>query len=145
MAVIASFGVVLAAVYMLAVVQKMFFGPVTNSKNRGLNDLNVRETLALAPLVAFVFVIGFFPNLFLSRMTESAEAVVDRFEEQKRAMNALGKDATDPVLSPRRGGPLEIGYPEGPPGAKKDEAAPSEQAMNQPAPGAQARPAGVAQ
>src|SRR4030095_7897285 len=59
MAVIASFGVVLAAVYMLACVQKMFFGRVTTTKNRELNDLTVRETLALAPLVAFVFVIGF--------------------------------------------------------------------------------------
>jgi NADH-quinone oxidoreductase subunit M len=142
MAVIASFGVVLAAVYMLGVVQKMFFGPITNAKNRGLNDLNVRETLALAPLVALVFVIGFFPNIFLSRSTESVQAVVDRYEEGKREMNKLDKDATEPVLADRRGGPLEVGYPEKPAGAK-DAAAPSEQALNQPAGAAPAQPAGA--
>ncbi|HEX6277229.1 MAG TPA: NADH-quinone oxidoreductase subunit M [Polyangiaceae bacterium] len=129
MAVIASFGVVLAAVYMLGVTQKMFFGPVTNPKNRGLNDLNTRETLALAPLIALVFVIGFFPNIFLSRMTESAQAVVDRFNDGRSALFALGQDATDPVLTPRRGGPLEIGYPEKPGGA--DGEAPKVQALNQ--------------
>ena len=47
---------------MLSVVQKMFFGPLTNPKNKHLPDLNARETLALAPLVALIFVIGFFPN-----------------------------------------------------------------------------------
>ncbi|HVR21524.1 MAG TPA: NADH-quinone oxidoreductase subunit M [Polyangiaceae bacterium] len=132
MAVLASFGVVLAAVYMLSVVQKMFFGPLTNPKNRGLNDVNARETLALAPLVALVFIIGFFPNIFLSRMTESAQAVVDRFNDGRAALVALGPDAKDPVLTPRRGGPLDKGFPENPQPAKA-EAAPSEQALNQPA------------
>jgi NADH-quinone oxidoreductase subunit M len=133
MAVLASFGVVLAAVYMLSVVQKMFFGPVTNPKNRGLNDVNAREVLALAPLVALVFVIGFFPNIFLSRMTESAQAVVDRFNDGRAALNALGRDATEPALTPRRGGPLDKGYPENPnPEPAKAEAAPGEQALNQP-------------
>jgi NADH-quinone oxidoreductase subunit M len=132
MAVIASFGVVLAAVYMLGVVQKMFFGPLTNAKNRGLNDLNVRETLALAPLVAMVFVIGFFPNIFLSRMAESAQAVVERYNDQKFARNALGKDATEPVLTPRRGGPLDVGYPENP-NPPKPAGAEGAQALNQPA------------
>jgi NADH-quinone oxidoreductase subunit M len=117
---------------MLGVVQKMFFGPLTNSKNRGLNDLNVRETLALAPLVAMVFVIGFFPNVFLSRMAESAESVVERYEEQKLARNALGKDATEPVLTRPRGGPLEVGYPENPNPPKPD-GAEGAQALNQPA------------
>jgi NADH-quinone oxidoreductase subunit M len=130
MAVLASFGVVLAAVYMLSVVQKMFFGPLNNSKNRGLNDLNVRETLALAPLVVLVFVIGFFPNLFLSRMTESSEAVVRRFNQGRFELNKLGPEATEPALSARLGGPLERGFPENPNPPKADEAAPAEQAMN---------------
>jgi NADH-quinone oxidoreductase subunit M len=132
-AVMASFGVVLAAVYMLHVVQKMFFGPLTNPKNRGLNDLNVRETLALAPLVVLVFVIGFFPNVFLSRTTDGANAVIDRFHEGRRAYLELDRDATEPVLMPRRGGPLERGFPVDPkPKPPAGEAAPGEQALNQP-------------
>jgi len=91
--------------------------------------------LALSPLVALVFVIGFFPNLFLSRMTESAQAVVDRFNDGRSALFALGPDATEPALTPRRGGPLDIGYPEKPETAKT-EGAPGEQALNQPAGGA---------
>ncbi len=64
----AAAGVILAAVYMLGVVQKMFFGPLTNPKNKGLHDLNRREILVLAPLVAMIFVIGLFPNVFLDRI-----------------------------------------------------------------------------
>ncbi|HSU38889.1 MAG TPA: hypothetical protein VLJ38_04945, partial [Polyangiaceae bacterium] len=112
----AAFGVVLAAVYMLSVAQKMFFGPLTNEKNRGLNDLNMRETIALAPLVALVFVLGFFPNIFLSRMSAATDTLIDRFTESRKAYAGLGPDS-DPILQPRRGGPFERGYPEGPPQA----------------------------
>jgi len=135
---IAAFGVVLAAVYMLGVTQKMFFGPLTNDKNRHLNDMNVRETLAVAPLIALVFVIGFFPNIFLSRMTETTDAIVDRYRTARAASNGQGPDA-EPVLQPRRGGPLEIGYPEDP-HPKAEPAAPEggAEAMNA------ARPAGGA-
>jgi NADH-quinone oxidoreductase subunit M len=64
----AAFGVILAAVYMLSVVQRVFFGPLTKAENKHLTDISPRETLAVAPLIVFVFVIGFFPNLFLDRM-----------------------------------------------------------------------------
>jgi NADH-quinone oxidoreductase subunit M len=129
----AAFGVVLAAVYMLSVAQKMFFGPLTNEKNRGLNDLNVRETIALAPLVALVFVLGFFPNIFLSRMADATDMLIDRFTAARMAYSGMGPDA-EPQLQPRRGGPFERGYPEGPPkpGSGSDEG--EHQALNLPAP-----------
>jgi NADH-quinone oxidoreductase subunit M len=120
----AAFGVVLAAVYMLSVVQKTFFGPITNDKNRGLNDLNVRETLALAPLIALIFVIGLFPNIFLSRTAEATAAVIDRFRAGREAYQEMGS-SREAVLQPRRGGPLERGYPENP-----DEPEPAPQAAN---------------
>jgi NADH-quinone oxidoreductase subunit M len=119
---------------MLSVTQKMFFGPLTNDKNRRLNDMNVRETLAIAPLVALVFVIGLFPNIFLSRMTETTEAIVERYREARAAFQGHAPDA-DPELQPRRGGPLEIGYPEDPQ-KKAEPAAPERgaEAMNAPRP-----------
>jgi NADH-quinone oxidoreductase subunit M len=110
----AAFGVVLAAVYMLGMVQKVFFGKITNEKNRGLNDMNVRETLAIAPLIALIFVIGFFPKLFLDRMTESTDAVLDRYNDGRANFPRAGADRTEAELLPRRGGPLERGYPEKP-------------------------------
>jgi NADH-quinone oxidoreductase subunit M len=128
-AVTASFGVVLAAVYMLSVAQKMFFGPLTNDKNRGLNDLNVRETIALAPFVALIFVLGLFPNVFLSRMTDATEAVLTRFSEARRVSQTM-RPGEGALLQSRRGGPYERGYPEGP---KKPTPTPAEggaEAMN---------------
>jgi hypothetical protein len=103
----------------------MFFGPITNDKNRGLNDLNVRETLAIAPFIALVFVLGLFPNIILSRTAEATTAVIDRFRAGREAYQEMGS-AREPVMQPRRGGPLEIGYPEAP-GAKAD---PAPQAAN---------------
>lgn len=121
-AVFASLGVILAAVYMLHVVQKMFFGPIDNAKNEHLSDLDSRETVALAPLIALVFVIGLFPNLLLSRTTESVNAVLDYFVSgrmQYEEHAGMG----NPVLRPSRGGPLEQGYPEAPAGKQGQVAA----------------------
>jgi len=76
----AAAGVILAAVYMLYVVQKMFFGPLSNPKNKRLPDLTPRESLALAPFVLMIFVIGFFPSIFLDRMKESVLLHYNQFK-----------------------------------------------------------------
>jgi len=126
---VASAGVILAAVYMLGVVQKMFFGPLSNQKNKRLPDLNPRETIAVAPLIALIFVIGLFPNLFLSRMTDSVTAVLERYQDGHKAFMDAG-DARSASIMPRKGGALEQGYPEAP-GKKTDGAAPVQaQALN---------------
>jgi NADH-quinone oxidoreductase subunit M len=136
-AILASAGVILAAVYMLSVVQKMFFGPLSNPKNKHLPDLNVRETIALAPLVAFIFVLGLFPALLTDRMKDGVDAVLERYREGRGAFQEMTPDVTQAKLLPRTGGALEQGYPEPPGGAEKP---PS------PAPaGAQALNAGEAQ
>jgi NADH-quinone oxidoreductase subunit M len=117
---LAAAGVILAAVYMLSVVQKMFFGPLTNEKNSHLPDVNVRESVAISPLIALVFLIGFFPSLFLNRMTESVQSTIDRYAEGRIAW-MQGDEAAPASLRPRRGGPLETGYPL-PPATGKQEA-----------------------
>jgi NADH-quinone oxidoreductase subunit M len=122
-------GVILAAVYMLSVVQRMFFGPLTNPKNKRLKDINAREIIALAPLIAMIFVIGWFPSLFTSRMSEGVEAVLDRYRSHRQAWVET-RDNSFATLTPRRGGPLERGYPEDP--KKKAEGA--AQALNVEAP-----------
>jgi NADH-quinone oxidoreductase subunit M len=76
----AALGVILGAVYMLAVVQKMFLGPITKRENELLPDLNRRELLAVAPLVIMIFVIGLFPNLLLSRMRDACLRVAGDLE-----------------------------------------------------------------
>jgi NADH-quinone oxidoreductase subunit M len=61
-------GVILAAVYILFMFQKMFLGPVTNKENEGLKDLNWREIATLAPLIVFIFWIGLYPKPFFELM-----------------------------------------------------------------------------
>ena len=75
-AAIATFGVVLAAAYMLRLFNKMMFGPITHEENRRLPDLTAKEVLILAPLVVLMILIGFAPNLFLLPMEPTLEALV---------------------------------------------------------------------
>jgi len=130
---LASAGVILAAVYMLSVVQRVFFGPLSNPKNQRLTDMNVRETVAVAPLIALIFIIGLFPNLFLSRMGDGVSAVLERYKESREAYLEIG--ASDAAkLTDRHGGSLEQGYPEAP-SKKTDAPAPVQaQALNAEAP-----------
>jgi NADH-quinone oxidoreductase subunit M len=95
----AAAGVILAAVYMLSVVQKMFFGPLTNPKNKHLPDLTVRESLALAPLVLLIFVIGLFPGIFLDRMKDSVALAYNQFKTVS-AQAILFADDQDAKLLP---------------------------------------------
>jgi NADH-quinone oxidoreductase subunit M len=106
----------------------MFFGPLDNPKNQRLRDMNVREIVAVSPFVALVFVIGFFPNLFLSRMAPSTEAVVERYTEGRNSFLKLDPERTESVLMPRRGGPLERGYPQ--PKTQVDESKAEASALN---------------
>jgi NADH-quinone oxidoreductase subunit M len=110
----AAFGVVLAAVYMLSMVQKVFFGPLKNRANAHLPDLSVRETVALAPLVVLVFVIGFFPRVFLDKMSDAVGAAVEHYRDGRMEYLKQSPEATRPVLMPRLGGNLDTGYPEAP-------------------------------
>lgn len=75
----AALGVILGAVYMLTVAQKMFFGPLDNPKNRKLPDLTRREGIALAPLVVLIFVIGLFPRIFTEPMHVTIEPWIRDF------------------------------------------------------------------
>jgi NADH-quinone oxidoreductase subunit M len=98
----AAVGVILGAVYMLMVVQKMFFGPVTHKKNRRLPDLSARELVSLAPLTMMIFVIGVFPNVFLSQIKGAAERVQSDFEARVD-MNPPPRFYEGPMkLMPRR-------------------------------------------
>ena len=77
---IAAIGVILAAVYMLWMFQRMFLGEVTNPKNRGLLDLSRREILIMAPLVILIFWIGLYPAPFLRLLSPSVEALASSLQ-----------------------------------------------------------------
>jgi NADH-quinone oxidoreductase subunit M len=70
--------VILAAVYMLWMYQRVMFGEVTHEANKYLRDLTLREVLVLAPVVLLVIWIGMYPQPFLKRMEASTRALVER-------------------------------------------------------------------
>jgi len=78
----AATGVILAAIYMLHAVSKLFWGPLSNPKNENLKDIGTREMLTLAPLVLLVFWIGFFPGTFLDKMTPSVGNFITSFQSK---------------------------------------------------------------
>jgi NADH-quinone oxidoreductase subunit M len=72
--------VILSAVYMLWMFQRVNYGTVTNPKNEKLQDLTTREWAAVLPLVAVAILMGVLPNLFLAPMEPSVKRVVQRME-----------------------------------------------------------------
>jgi NADH-quinone oxidoreductase subunit M len=65
---VAGTGVILSAVYMLWMFQRVNYGPITNAKNKGLRDLSVREWFVIAPVCAMAIVMGVVPGVFLTPM-----------------------------------------------------------------------------
>jgi NADH-quinone oxidoreductase subunit M len=74
-------GVVLAAAYMLRLLQRVAYGGTRNPDHAGLKDLDLREVLTLAPLLIFVFWIGLHPEPF----TRVLHTSVRHLLEQARA------------------------------------------------------------
>ena len=65
LAAFAATGVILSAVYMLWMFQRVNYGDVTNAKNRSLPDLTPREWTMMVPTIAMCIVMGVLPGVFL--------------------------------------------------------------------------------
>ena len=76
-AVIATFGIVLAALYVLIPVQRALHGPTTPG-NENLADLNLREKLAIAPVIAVIVFLGFYPAPALNIINPAAAHVLSQ-------------------------------------------------------------------
>ena len=81
----ASAGLVLGAVYMLWMFQRVIFGPLRHEENAGLRDLGRREIAVLVPVVAMIVVMGVYPRPFLRAMEPSVKALVARIEARRSA------------------------------------------------------------
>lgn len=75
-AVLATFGIVLAALYILIPVQKALHGPTTPG-NENLPDLNLREKFAVAPVMAIIIALGFYPAPLLNVINPVAKQVIE--------------------------------------------------------------------
>ena len=85
-AAIAALGVILAAVYMLTMYQRMFLGPVGHEENKGLRDIRMREVITLLPLVVFIFWIGLYPKPFFDLMGPSVDKLAQTLQAAAVAM-----------------------------------------------------------
>lgn len=73
---VAAIGVIVGAVYVLVMVQRIFFGPV-NDKGAPVTDLDWSESSVLLPLVLVCVVLGFFPQTLLGRITPAVDATLE--------------------------------------------------------------------
>ena len=98
---LAGTGVIFAAVYLLWMVQRVFFGKITNDKNRRLSDLDWREIALIAPLLFLMVFMGVYPRPFLDASRESVTAI------QKRVMHRAGGEV-DQHASAAEGTPAAV-------------------------------------
>jgi len=111
--VIATSGVILSAVYMLWMFQRVMFGELDNPKNQKLLDLNAREIGIMLPLLALIFIMGVYPNPFIEKMQPAinkliAQTKTSSMTAQLPATTAL--PAGHPVIAPEQS-PVEQNNP----------------------------------
>jgi NADH-quinone oxidoreductase subunit M len=117
-----ALGVILGAVYMLLLVEKVFFGGMKNPANRALRDLSVREGFVLAPMIILIVVMGLAPQPFLEPAKPAVDRLLARFQAAEQRLGrgpqvgtvvpaiAVRAGAQAPAPSPA---PLEIVVPTG--------------------------------
>ncbi len=103
MAALAAVGVILGAVYMLLLVQRLFFGPIHKEENRSLPDMSVREGFVLAPMIALILVMGLLPQPFLEPMKPAVDRLVARFQAAETKLGGGPQVGTVPSASSRPG------------------------------------------
>lgn len=84
---LATLGVILAAVYLLTMFEKVFLGPVTLEENKSLKDITPREILTLLPLILLIFWIGLYPAPFYTLLNPTVEKLVSVVQTAATALH----------------------------------------------------------
>jgi NADH-quinone oxidoreductase subunit M len=85
--ILSSTAVILAAVYLLWLYQRVMTGPIENEKNKNLKDISKLELCTLIPILIFVFWIGVQPNTFLKISENSIKKVLIIYDNAKTKVN----------------------------------------------------------
>jgi len=92
---VAATGVILGAIYMLWMIRRVIFGPLSNPENQRLQDLSGRELTILAPILLLIVYMGVYPQPFLARMKPAVELSLKRI---------LNVPPAPPPVDPNLGG-----------------------------------------
>ena len=98
-ALVGATGVIVAAYYMLPMVQRTIFNALDRPANRNVPDLNGRELAILLPLAALILWLGVYPKPFLDRMEPSAQRVLSQVRES-RLPQGFGGAPADVAVQP---------------------------------------------
>jgi NADH-quinone oxidoreductase subunit M len=79
---LAATGVILGAIYLLFMFQKVFFGPLDTKKNGSLPDLSKRELAVFIPLCVGIVLMGMFPRPILQQMEASVQNFTAGFKSK---------------------------------------------------------------
>jgi NADH-quinone oxidoreductase subunit M len=102
-AIVAVSGVILSAVYMLWMFQRVNYGPVTNEANVALPDLSRREQLVLLPTVAVAILMGVAPMPFLQPIGPAVDRVLEQvMQHQTTVVRSSGQSGSPATPDPRR-------------------------------------------
>jgi NADH-quinone oxidoreductase subunit M len=85
---VATAGVVLGALYLLWMYQRLVFGPLVHDENQALPDLSRRELAVIAPVIALCVVMGLYPAPFLSRIEPSVDRILARLAPPSQVAQA---------------------------------------------------------
>ncbi|HZY04845.1 MAG TPA: NADH-quinone oxidoreductase subunit M [Anaeromyxobacteraceae bacterium] len=95
-AAVGATGVILGAVYMLLLVEKVFFGPMRNDANRGMSDLSLREAFVLAPIVVLIVAMGIAPMPFLAPAKAPVDRLIGLLQQAEQRMGRGSQVGTEP-------------------------------------------------
>ena len=101
-AIVSTTAVILAAVYLLWMFQRVMLGPIENEKNKDLKDISKMELATVLPLLVFIVWIGVYPNTFLSKTETSVKKIIENFDKfrpkaPETIPNTMPNTTTPPV------------------------------------------------
>lgn len=91
--IISTTAVILSAVYLLWLYQRVMLGPVEREENKNLKDISKMELAAILPMIVFIVWIGVAPNTFLSITEKSVANIITNFEQAKTRMVSENVDS----------------------------------------------------
>jgi NADH-quinone oxidoreductase subunit M len=110
----AATGVILGAVYMLWMYQRVMFGKLSNPKNADMADMTKREIAYMAPLLVLIVLMGVYPQPFLAKMAPSVDRVLEAVDvkkarAKKTALHRRAKQTAAAKKAAARGRALQRG------------------------------------